>query len=93
MKKIAVTLTMVLLLNISNTGLSPSLAGLSIPFFYTFAIPYRGPTTPMSMPMGLGSSAFARRYLRNHICFFFLRVLRCFTSPRSPSTTYVFSCE
>ena len=33
---------------------------------------------------GLGSSAFARRYLRNHCCSPFLRVLRCFSSPRSP---------
>ena len=32
----------------------------------------------------MGSSAFARRYLRNHCCFLFLRVLRCFSSPRSP---------
>src|SRR6202008_5051346 len=30
------------------------------------------------------SSAFARHYSRNHTCFPFLRVLRCFTSPRSP---------
>ena len=33
--------------------------------------------------VGLGSSAFARHYLRNHNCFLFLRVLRCFSSPRS----------
>ena len=33
---------------------------------------------------GLGSSAFARRYSRNHCCLPFLRVLRCFSSPRSP---------
>ena len=33
---------------------------------------------------GLGCSAFARHYLRNHCCFLFLRVLRCFSSPRSP---------
>ena len=31
---------------------------------------------------GLGSSAFARRYLRNHYCFLFLQVLRCFSSLR-----------
>src|SRR5690242_13331517 len=35
---------------------------------------------------GLASSAFARHYSRNHFCFLFLRVLRCFTSPRSPPT-------
>ncbi len=32
---------------------------------------------------GLGCSAFARHYLRNHYCFLLLRVLRCFSSPRS----------
>ena len=32
---------------------------------------------------GLGSCAFARRYLRNRCYFLFLRVLRCFSSPRS----------
>ena len=32
---------------------------------------------------GLGSSAFARHYLRNHCYFLFLQVLRCFSSPRS----------
>ena len=33
---------------------------------------------------GLGSSDFARHYFRNHYCFLFLRVLRCFSSPGSP---------
>ena len=33
---------------------------------------------------GLGSSDFARHYFRNHCCFLFLRVLRCFSSPGSP---------
>ena len=32
--------------------------------------------------IGLGSSAFARHYLRNHCYFLFLWVLRCFSSPR-----------
>ena len=35
--------------------------------------------------IGLGSSAFARHYLRNHYCFLFLRLLRCFSSAGSPS--------
>ena len=34
---------------------------------------------------GLGSSAFARHYSRNHYYFLFLWVLRCFSSPRSLS--------
>ena len=33
---------------------------------------------------GLGSSPFARRYWGNRVYFLFLRVLRCFSSPRSP---------
>ena len=33
---------------------------------------------------GLGSSPFARHYWGNHVCFLFLRVLRCFSSPRWP---------
>jgi hypothetical protein len=39
--------------------------------------------TPRCTHHGLGSSAFARRYLRNHCCFLFLRLLRCFSSPGS----------
>ncbi len=38
----------------------------------------------------MASSAFARHYLRNHCCFLFLWVLRCFTSPRSLLLPYVF---
>ena len=46
----------------------------------------RGPTTPSwhCYHNGLGSSPFARHYLGNHCYFLFLRVLRCFSSPRSP---------
>ena len=36
---------------------------------------------------GLGSSPFARHYWGNHVCFLFLRVLRCFSSPRWPPAT------
>jgi hypothetical protein len=39
---------------------------------------------------GLAFSAFARHYSRNHGCFLLLWVLRCFTSPRSLRTPYVF---
>jgi hypothetical protein len=45
--------------------------------------------------LGLGSSAFARHYSRNHCCFLLLWVLRCFSSPRSPIlryTTLVVGC-
>ena len=44
----------------------------------------------LSHTHGLASSAFARHYSRNHFCFLFLRVLRCFTSPRSLQLPYIF---
>jgi hypothetical protein len=37
-------------------------------------------------PFGLGCSRFARRYSGNRVCFLFLRVLRCFSSPGVPPT-------
>ena len=40
--------------------------------------------TELSVTRGLGSSHFARRYSGNRFFFLFLRVLRCFSSPRSP---------
>ena len=56
--------------------------GLSIPFLLADSIDYTVRTPGSKLP-GLGSSAFARRYLRNHFCFLFLRLLRCFSSPGS----------
>src|SRR5215204_635244 len=50
-----------------------------------------GPTTPPCKHDGLGCSAFARRYWRNHYCFLFLQVLRWFTSLRCLPPAYVFS--
>ena len=44
----------------------------------------------LSHNQGLASSAFARHYSRNHYCFLFLWVLRCFTSPRSLQLPYTF---
>ena len=38
----------------------------------------------LSHILGLGCSPFARHYLGNHCCFLFLKVLRCFSSLRSP---------
>ena len=71
--------------SISNTRLSRPLAKLSRMFFYQIQVnvvvlqPRACRNTP-----GLGYSAFARHYLRNHCCFLFLQVLRCFSSLRSP---------
>ena len=44
----------------------------------------------LSHAPGLASSAFAHHYSRNHFCFLFLRVLRCFTSPRYHQPPYTF---
>ena len=52
------------------------------PFFYRLTITYAVRTPDCTQP-GLGSFAFARRYLRNRCFFLFLRLLRCFSSPGS----------
>ena len=72
-----------MLLFVSCTGLSPSLAGLSssVPLQITVTSAVR---TPACSHAGLGSSAFARRYSRNRCFFLFLWLLRCFSSPGSP---------
>ena len=71
--------------SISNTRLSRSMVQLSRRFFYqvTVNVAVLQPRACRNTP-GLGSSAFARHYLRNHCCFLFLQVLRCFSSLRSP---------
>ena len=52
------------------------------PFCYLSEIP-SVVRTPECTHSGLGSFPFARRYLGNHFCFLFLRLLRCFSSPGS----------
>ena len=87
----------------SSTGLSPAPAQLSNCFDpmsgFSLRVTPAEATTPLPQPplrnpcrvsheVGLASSDFARHYSRNHYCFLFLRVLRCFTSPRSLHTPY-----
>ena len=75
------------LVRISGTGLSPAAATLSCVFPYPSERALAPVLQPRARPQdrpGLGCCAFARHYLRNHFCFLFLRVLRCFSSPRSP---------
>ena len=65
------------------TGLSPSVAELSSSFGLVI---FDEPATVLQPRAcrnrsGLGSCAFARHYWRNHFCFLFLRLLRCFSSP------------
>jgi hypothetical protein len=72
--------------NLACTGLSPSVEVLSNTLPVQLLLLYRSPTTPTMhcYITGLGFCAFARHYSRNHSCFLFLRVLRCFSSPRLP---------
>src|SRR5699024_8118950 len=78
----------------STTGLLPSMADRSRPVrLENFLVtPKECPTTPKGKPFGLGCFRFARRYSGNRDCFLFLRVLRCFSSPGIPHTSYVFRC-
>ena len=75
-------------LQISDTGLSPATAVISITFSYLQSVSLLTvlqPRTVHCYTCGLGSCAFARHYSHNHFCFLFLRVLRCFSSPGWPS--------
>ena len=84
---------------ISRTGLSPSLAGLPRTVLLGLVVD-SAVRTPECTHSGLGSFPFARRYLGNHCCFLFLRLLRCFSSPGSlymamysPYSDRSFSCR
>ena len=70
---------------LSPTGLSPSTAVLSSTLLLGYSLDLRV-LQPRSRRngSGLGSSAFARHYSRNHYCFLFLCLLRCFSSAGSP---------
>ena len=70
------------LFRMSNTGLSPSMAYLSRYFFYPSKSHIEVPQPLVARQQGLGSSLFARRYWGNLLRFLFLRLLRCFNSPR-----------
>ena len=65
---------------------------MALATFTSAVLPHR-PTVPRNTTAptpagfqcnGLDSSPFARRYSGNRSCFLFLRVLRWFSSPRSP---------
>ena len=71
---------------VSPTGLSPPVAVLPRDIRLRSKVTY-AVHTPACTHTGLGSSAFARRYLQNHCYFLFLRLLRCFSSPGSPPST------
>ena len=83
------TLDSGLSLHLSLTGLLPSMAGAFHLLILLGARNHYASPQPQCILLyiGLGSSAFARHYLRNHFCFLFLWVLRCFSSPRLPPHT------
>ena len=71
---------------LSPTGLSPSLAGLSRTVRLESAVLYDGPNPRMHAP-GFGLFPVRSPLLRKSILFFFfLRLLRCFSSPGSLRT-------
>ena len=75
---------------ISPTGLSPSTAPHSRGLRLSRIGLNRGPSTPhpdllIASRFGLGCAVFGRPYSRHPYWFLFLRVLRCFNSPRSRS--------
>jgi len=92
---------------LSPTGLSPSLVRLprSIRLETRFMTPRPGTRTGPNKPhnpacttrarfnvqTGFGCSPFAHRYLGNRGFFLFLGVLRCFNSPRSLPSSYIFT--
>ena len=59
-------------------------------FDYRHRLPDECPQ-PRQQAAGLASFPFARRYLGNRCFFLFLRVLRCFSSPRCLLYAYLFS--
>ena len=80
-------------------GFHPLWLAFPKPFCYPFTMTY-AVRTPDCTQSGLGSFPFARRYLGNHCCFLFLRLLRCFSSPGSlymamysPYSDRSFSCR
>ena len=88
----------------SGTTLVPLLHDLHFVYggFTLCAGPFQSPSTihimsfewsatPQDKSCGLGSFPFARRYLENRCFFLFLGLLRCFSSPRFPLVSYVFT--
>ena len=73
-------------LEISDTGLSPSLAACSIYLLLSLTDHVTQSTTPVCTHTGLGSVHFARRYFGYRVFFLLLRLLRCFSSPGSLRT-------
>ncbi len=63
------------------TRCGPPFQKVRLSFEASALAPVLQPRMALCNVSGLGSCAFARHYLRNHYCFLFLRVMRCFSSP------------
>ena len=73
----------------SSTGILPSVSELSSPLRLAYLDRIVMILNPEAS-FGLASFPFARRYSENRCFFLFLRLLRCFSSPRSlPSAMYL----
>ena len=77
------TLDTTMSFDFSLTRLSLSLVWFSKQFCWISWIIYVVHNPKKITSLGLGSSSFARHYLRNRVFFLFLQVLRCFSSLRS----------
>ena len=79
---------------VTRTGLSPSTVALSKTFWFPNESLVRllQPLGVRKHP-GLGSAPFARHYSGYRLFFLFLRVLRCFSSPGSPTLTSVLGLQ
>ena len=77
--------------SVSRTGLLPAMAdrSKSLPLRRPFVTPYGVSFNPGRQAVRFGLQfRFARRYSGNRVCFLFLRLLRCFSSPGLPSSAY-----
>ena len=71
---------------VTHTGLSPSAVAVSTAFrFLNVSLSVVLQPRIVRKQHGLGSAPFARHYSGYRLFFLFLRVLRCFSSPGSPS--------
>ena len=81
-------------IQVTRTGLSPSTAALSKTFwFLDESLLMVLQPRHVRKHTGLGSAPFARHYSGYRLFFLFLRVLRCFSSPGSPSLTRVLGLQ
>ena len=75
-------------IKLTHTGLSPSAVAVSTAFrFVDKSLMMVLQPRIVRKQHGLGSAPFARHYSGYRLFFLFLRVLRCFSSPGSPTLT------